>query len=236
MLTIAVCDDDSEIAEGIIKLLLPLESKLRSMYKIDEYNDGLELSYELRHGKKYDLIFLDIMMPGKNGVEVGKLIREELKDDITQIVYVSSENRYAMELFQMRPMNFLIKPITEDKVEHIMRLAESIIDSTRRMFTFEKQGASMRYPASRIMFFESIARQVIIHTVDGDEKCYSKLDKIYEELKSYNFIFIHKSYIANYSYIKIVRSDSVELVDGTVLPVSRNRRSEIKKLCSRKLS
>ena len=126
MLRIAVCDDDSEITESIIRFLLPLESKLMDMYRIDEYNDGIELCYDLEHGKKYDLIFLDIMMPGKSGVEVGKLIREVLNDNVTQIVYVSSENSYAMELFQMRPMDFLIKPVTQEKMERIMRIAEKL--------------------------------------------------------------------------------------------------------------
>ena len=43
MLRIAVCDDDSEITESIIRFLLPLESKLMDMYRVDEYNDGIEL-------------------------------------------------------------------------------------------------------------------------------------------------------------------------------------------------
>ncbi len=236
MLRIAVCDDDSEITESIIRFLLPLESKLMDMYRVDEYNDGIELCYDLEHGKKYDLIFLDIMMPGKSGVEVGKLIREVLNDNVTQIVYVSSENSYAMELFQMRPMDFLIKPVTQEKMERIMRIAEKVIDGTRNMYIIEKQGLTVRVPVSRIKYIESNARLLTLHSVDEDHSFYGRLDDVYEELKQFDFVFIHKSYVVNYSYVQYVHSDCVELVDKTVLPVSRNRRSEIRKSCSRKLS
>ncbi len=236
MLRIAVCDDDSEITESVIRFLLPLESKLMDIYRVDEYNDGIELCYELEHGKKYDLIFLDIMMPGRSGVEVGKLIREVLNDNITQIVYVSSENSYAMELFQMRPMDFLIKPVTQEKMEHIMRIAEKVIDGSRNMYIIEKQGLTVRVPVSRIKYIESNARLLTLHSVDEEHSFYGRLDDVYDELKQFNFVFIHKSYIVNYAYVRYVHSDYVELVDKTVLPVSRNRRSEIRKSCSRKLS
>lgn len=236
MLRIAVCDDDSEITESVIRFLLPLESKLMDIYRVDEYNDGIELCYELEHGKKYDLIFLDIMMPGRSGVEVGKLIREVLNDNITQIVYVSSENSYAMELFQMRPMDFLIKPVTQEKMEHIMRIAEKVIDGSRNMYIIEKQGLTVRVPVSRIKYIESNARLLTLHSVDEEHSFYGRLDDVYDELKQFNFVFIHKSYVVNYAYVRYVHSDYVELVDKTVLPVSRNRRSEIRKSCSRKLS
>lgn len=65
------------------------------------------------------MIFLDIMMPVKSGVEVGKIIRNDLKDNITQIVFISSENKYAMDLFEIRPMNFLIKPFDENDIEKL---------------------------------------------------------------------------------------------------------------------
>lgn len=236
MLRIAVCDDDSEITESVIRFLLPLESKLMDIYRVDEYNDGIELCYELEHGKKYDLIFLDIMMPGRSGVEVGKLIREVLNDNITQIVYVSSENSYAMELFQMRPMDFLIKPVTQEKMERIMRIAEKVIDGSRNMYIIEKQGLTVRVPVSRIKYIESNARLLTLHSVDEEHSFYGRLDDVYDELKQFNFVFIHKSYVVNYAYVRYVHSDYVELVDKTVLPVSRNRRSEIRKSCSRKLS
>ena len=61
------------------------------------------------------MFFLDIEIEFMNGVQVGRFIREKLQDDNTLIVYMSSYTKYAMELFEVRPMDFLIKPLNEKK-------------------------------------------------------------------------------------------------------------------------
>ncbi len=65
-------------------------------------------------GEYFGLIFLDIEMQYVNGIEAGKIIREKMKDELTKIVYISGSDNYAMELFQVRPLDFLIKPISKD--------------------------------------------------------------------------------------------------------------------------
>lgn len=62
------------------------------------------------------MFFLDIEIEFMNGVQVGRFIREKLQDDNTLIVYMSSYTKYAMELFEVRPMDFLIKPLNEKKI------------------------------------------------------------------------------------------------------------------------
>ena len=110
MLRIGICDDEELITKRLMRILYSLEKNQSENYDIEVYTDSVKLSEKLSAGKRYDLIFLDIMMPVKSGVEVGKIIRNDLKDNITQIVFISSENKYAMDLFEIRPMNFLIKP------------------------------------------------------------------------------------------------------------------------------
>ena len=65
--------------------------------------------------QQYNLLFLDIELEEKiNGIFVGKKIRMDLRNEITQIVYVSALEEYAIQLFQNRPMDFLIKPIKQN--------------------------------------------------------------------------------------------------------------------------
>ena len=72
--------------------------------------------------EQYDIIFLDIMLPQMDGVELGSYIRNVKNDNYTQIVYISSETSYAMELFEVRPLNFLIKPLDEKKIQKVLEL------------------------------------------------------------------------------------------------------------------
>ena len=69
---------------------------------------------------RYDLIFLDIEFPKMDGIEIGKYIREIKKDNITQIVYVSGRKKYAMALFPVRPLDFIVKPLEDKQLERVI--------------------------------------------------------------------------------------------------------------------
>ncbi len=71
-------------------------------------------------GTNYDLLFLDIELPQINGVAVGRYIRETIKNEIIQIAYISSKQKYAMELFEMHPINYLVKPLTYEKIAKVI--------------------------------------------------------------------------------------------------------------------
>ena len=100
-------------------------------FEVESYYDGEHLIEQLNNGAYYDFIFLDIHLTAMNGVDVGKWIREELKDYKTFIIYISSDISYAMELFQVQPFDFLIKPLKPEQVYNVIdkgicRLKESI--------------------------------------------------------------------------------------------------------------
>ena len=225
MLRIGICDDEELITKRLMRILYSLEKNQSENYDIEIYTDSVKLSEKLSAGKRYDLIFLDIMMPVKSGVEVGKIIRNDLKDNITQIVFISSENKYAMDLFEIRPMNFLIKPFDENDIEKIMKTAAELINTNKHILILETRKELLRIPVSEI-------RYIIVHYSGGEYKLKGKLNDIYERVKGFGFLFIHKSYIVNNIYIRKYSYDNVELDDNVILPVSRQRREEIKKSCS----
>ena len=225
MLRIGICDDEELITKRLMRILYSLEKNQSENYDIEVYTDSVKLSEKLLAGKRYDLIFLDIMMPEKSGVEVGKIIRNDLKDNITQIVFISSENKYAMDLFEIRPMNFLIKPFDENDIE-------KIINTNKHILILEARKELLRIPVSEIRYIESSGRYIIVHDSGGEYKLKGKLNDIYERVKGFGFLFIHKSYIVNNLYIRKYSYDNVELDDNVILPVSRQRREEIKKSCS----
>lgn len=155
-----------------------------------------------------------------------------MKDNITQIVFISSENKYAMDLFEIRPMNFLIKPFDENDIEKIMKTAAELINTNKHILILEARKELLRIPVSEIRYIESSGRYIIVHDSGGEYKLKGKLNDIYERVKGFGFLFIHKSYIVNNLYIRKYSYDNVELDDNVILPVSRQRREEIKKSCS----
>ncbi len=121
MLHVAICDDDYIICTQNENILNNLSKILGEKMEIDIFYSGESLCHFLSVGDYFDIIFLEIELQIINGVEVGKKIREEMHNENTQIVYISGKDSYAMELFETRPLNFLIKPLQEKKIEKVMK-------------------------------------------------------------------------------------------------------------------
>ena len=72
-------------------------------------------------------------------------------------------------------------------------------------------------------------RKVTVVTSEEKDAFYESMEKVYERVKKYDFLFIHKSYLINYRYIETIRYDSVTMTDGTEFSISQSRRKEIRK-------
>ena len=224
---IAICDDEAEICSQLEKILSNLLKKRKVSYDIDVFYSGESLCRELEY-QKYDLIFLDIELPGKSGVEIGKDIRENKRDDLVQIAYISSKQEYAMELFDVRPINFLIKPLRKEEAEKVIDVYMKIYGQKTDIFQYKKGYENYKVEVYKIMYFQRDGRKVIMHTIDETVEFYESLEKIYESVKNRGFLFIHKSYLVNYQYIKKIGYTHLVMTDGVELSISQSRRKEIR--------
>lgn len=229
MIKIAICDDESAICGQLESNLINLLDRKAIKYEIDVYQDGTGLCQKLE-SQSYDLLFLDIELPERNGIETGRFIRETLQDEQLQIAYISSNTSYALELFEFRPINFLVKPLTEDKIEKVLDKYLLITNQQQQLFTYKKKYDYFKVPLQDIIYFESNGRKVLIHTTSSTDAFYDTLDSIYSQVKGNQFLFIHKSTIVNCRYIKKLSYEDVTLCDGTVLTISQARRKDIKQM------
>jgi len=109
VLRIAICDDENSICNQLEEILDMLEKEFSKKLQIDIFYSGEELSSHLSKDNYYDIIFLDIELKEMNGVEVGQVIRDKMLNETTQIVYISGKETYAMELFKVRPLDFIMR-------------------------------------------------------------------------------------------------------------------------------
>jgi DNA-binding LytR/AlgR family response regulator len=170
-------------------------------------------------------------MNGKSGIEVGRFLRDKLKNETVQIVYISAKTEYAMELFEFRPMNFLVKPINRSQIDKLMDKYLRITGQNEQFFEYKKKTNFFKVPLAEILYFESHNRKVYIQMTDKKDDFYGSMDDVYKIVKGHCFLFIHKSIIVNYRKIKKISYEQVTMIDDTVLPISQSRRSAIKKMC-----
>lgn len=228
MLKVAICDDILEITAQLEIMLIELGKKYLIEVDIGVFFSGEDLLKYMDDGNSLDLIFLDIEMKEVNGIQVGLKIREGMKDDNTQIAYISGKSNYAMELFQVRPINFLVKPLYLDSVESVFLTALRLIRVKNSYFKYKKGHSYNKIELKDIIYFESENRKVNIITKYGIDTFYSLMDKVYNDIRDKGFLYIHKSYIINTLYINSFMYDKVIMSNDIVLPISQSRRSIIR--------
>lgn len=96
--------------------------------------------------------------------KIGKYIRKKLENNVAQIVYISSKKSYAMELFENRPFDFLIKPLTEEAIKKVLNNYLNVYGDRGLFFTYQKSRSTYNIELSKIMYFERNKRKITVKT------------------------------------------------------------------------
>jgi DNA-binding LytR/AlgR family response regulator len=227
MLHIAICDDESTICAQIEDILLSLRDTLPVKIEIEVFYSGDDLYRFITSGACIDLLFLDIELNTLNGIEIGKKIREELNNEATQIIYISGKESYALELFEIRPLNFLIKPLQANKIEKSVRKAIEFFEKGNQFFEFKNGRNLIRIPVKNIQYFESNGRKIKVFTQNEVYEFYGKLSEIEQLLCGKDFFQIHKSYLVNYFHVAEYQYESIRLTNKEELAISQQNRKSV---------
>ena len=228
MYQIAVCDDEEAIRAQIVRVLAA--HPRRGEFVVSEFSSGEALLDSLRAGQTFFLLILDIELQSQNGVTVGKLLREEFRDNATQVLYISAHSKYAMELFDVRPLNFLTKPLDEGKLSVCVTQALELAPKLDAALTVSSGKQAQRIPLREIRYLESYNKRLTIHTTQGDYTCPHRLAEVFSTLPKPDFFQIHQSFVVNDRYVRRIHYDRLTLDDGTELSISQNFRKQVREL------
>lgn len=229
MLYIGICDDDEQFTGNLEMAVLEMAHNLETEIKTDVFWNGESLVNDIcKNGHRYDLLFLDIEMKDMNGIETAKKIREV--DGSVLLVYITSHQEYAIEAYEVLPFRFLMKPLNYDIFRKYLLQAYTKLKAGKFYYEYKYGREYYKILIEDIYYFESNRRVIMIRNKYGKElKYYDKLNQIEKKLRdtSANFWRIHQSYLVNVRYIIKKAYDEIELVDGTILMISEDRRKEI---------
>lgn len=230
MFEIAICDDEIVIAADIERRLQELCDEAVIEGEFDVFYDGSTLVEHIRNGKRYDIIYLDIEMAQKNGVDAARAIRE--LDTKALIIYVTSHESFAKEVFEVSAFRFITKPIDPEIFRKYFMDAKNELLRKPKYFQYQYNKISYRLPIEDIMYFQSDKRVTYIVTASGSQKCYAKLNDIEQRLIEADTCFYrtHQSFLVNPKYVSVYIYDALELTDGTTLTISENRRKKVSAL------
>lgn len=227
MLKVAVCDDEKQVVNQIEEAISEICAQREIPVDTDGFYDGKSLEKEITNGTKYDLIYLDIQMKNGDGISTAKKIRKI--DDNVLLIYVSSYDRYMMDLFQLDVFAFIKKPIDNTVFIRTFIAAHKKVCNKLFYFTFHYKNKEFKVPCKEILYFESNGRKINIFYEDGNCDTFNaKLSDVEKKVfcGKIPFLRIHQSYLVNYYYIKARSRTEIELFNGKKLPISEDRQKK----------
>jgi len=227
MYRVGICDDDKTLCGLLEEQLYALSAELLVKLEIEVWYSGESLESDLKKGTGLDILFLDIELLQKNGIEVGTFIRDGLEDTDTHIVYISSKESYAMQLFQTQPLDFLIKPVSKERLKAVLVRSMRRKRKEESCFEYQKGNQFFRIPMKEILYFMSMDKKILLIKRDGQEEFYGKLKGLAAQLPA-DFLMIHQSYIVHQEYVSEYSYESVRMLNGDILSISKPYRKEVR--------
>lgn len=223
---IAICDDNKYFS-AYIEEEINKESPQKIDYDIFASGDELiKYIYNSKDSPGYNIYFLDIEMPGKNGIETAAIIRKI--DDNALIIFITEHKEYVYDVFEVLPFRFLIKPIKSEELKKILRQAIEHITTKSGLFFFKIERQNYQVPFQEIIYFESCKRKIKLYTDNICYEFYGKITDIITTLNPNLFCQIHASYIVNMEYIRSISDTYLSITDGNILSISKRFRKEVR--------
>lgn len=224
---IAICDDEKNIRELI-------KGKIANQYpnaNIIFYNSGEEL---LLSDNPIDILFLDIQMQGKNGMETARELRK--KDKKIIIIFVTAVEEYVFQAFDVGAFNYIVKPIEETKFTEVLHRAIEEWNAKKltnqepeeKYLMINNGGVHIKVTIDDIVYAEVFNRKVVIHKLNETIEYYGKMSDL-EALAGDSFFRPHRAYLINFKYVEKYDATTIYLEKGTALMAKQKYPEFVKK-------
>lgn len=222
MVRFAVCDDKKAELDWVA-------NKIREYYPDDceivKYEDGESLLADCRT-EFFDVLFLDIVMPRINGLELAGKIREENQN--VKIVFVTKREDLAHKGYLYGAFRFVRKSNLEHDLSETAESLKRYFGSANKYLVLKTPDGEITRAVKDIKYFEVKGHSVTM-LCDEEEQVCGTMKAFESALNKNGFIRIHKGYLVNFRYIYSIQKNNVILTNGKSLPLSRNRADSTKK-------
>lgn len=229
MIKIAFCDDDMEVLHQMNELLDRYRVERNEDITYAAFQSPFELLTEIEKGIRPDILFLDVVMLGQNGMDVAKEIRQY--DTNMKIIFLTSSPEFAVESYSVGAYFYQLKPIWEESFFRLMDavLAECEKKKKNSLILRSKDGIT-RIDLQQLEYCEVLGRKLLFHLENGAVlESAGSLDDLAGQLMQYsNFFRPHRSFLVNMEYIQNISSRSIKMVNDAEIPIPHGKCSEIK--------
>ncbi len=242
MIQALIVDDEPHARQTLEKLLVRYCPEVTSIVTAEGGKEALELLTR----QEVTLVFLDVQMPGMSGLDVLRSMKAKPFD----VIFTTAHHEYAIEAIRQSALDYLLKPIDVGELKtaiqkHLQRrhamddLVELYTDLLTKLSAPAEETTEARLLVNthdglfylnpeEILYLKGDRNYTWFYLQDGKKIMSAKTLKDYETQLPDYFFRIHKSHLVNlHHFSKLLPFDRLELLNGSVLDVSRRRRAEL---------
>lgn len=228
---IALCDDNPAELRQIRTIVQEFVRQKQAVcpMSVHEFSGGSDLFlFTKKHGA-FDLVILDIIMPGLNGLELAAKLRAH--NDNCRIIFLTSSSDFAVDSYKVKAYYYLLKHTAQSGLPALLSQAlDDITNESTSSIVIKEKGQWTRVALSAIHYVESVNHTVVFHLRNNETAvCFSRFSGFVETLLAdKRFVQCHRSFIVNMQHVTGITGKDFVLEDGASIPISRNAYPQIK--------
>ena len=221
---IAICDDDERELEQFQELIKEYQASREISVDCRFFHNSTDFICEIEGGE-YDLILLDVLMPGINGVQAARELRE--LDKNVKIIFVSSSPEFALESYSVGAYYYFIKPVDANSFFPLLdKVASELSIQKEQGLVLKNRRCVVKVSFQNLEYVEVINKTVSFHLTYGAiHEITAALSEFEEKLLARpEFLKTHRSYLINLNHVQAIQDHFVMTKNGHSIPISRKRR------------
>ncbi|TDO24169.1 LytR/AlgR family response regulator transcription factor [Pedobacter duraquae] len=216
--------DDEPLAQEVLENLI---SRFPALKLIGKCNNAIA-AFEMLHNQAIDLMFLDIKMPGINGLDFISSLKEP-----PAVIFTTAFAEHAVQGFELDAVDYLLKPISyerfEKSIHKILKIFKPEGEVQKDYTYFKISGRLIKVPHAELMYAQSVKDYIMLCTTTGNYLTHMTMKYLNELLPSPVFLRVHRSYLVNPSHISRFDKNTIQ-VGAEVIPVGENYRGNMEKI------
>ena len=226
---VAVCDDELQVLETLSSFLDQYCETYHREIKYDLFRSPIELFSRMEQGGCYDVLFLDILMKGDNGIDVAREIRKQ--DENVKIIFLTSSSDYAVQSYTVGAFFYQLKPMKKEEFTELMEkvFAEWLKEKSEYFIVKCKNGFH-RIDVEQLEYCEVVNRSLVLYLHNGCElKSSIKIQELEDTLSRFGcFIRPHRSYLINMKFIESISVKCIDMTCKAKIPIPHGKYTQIK--------
>lgn len=218
MRNVAIIEDQEQALNVLKEYLVRYGEAFGEEFNVFHYPNSL--GFLENYKGKFDVVFLDIMLPDLNGMELARRLR--VQDKTVAIIFVTNMAQFAVNGYEVGASDFIVKPVSyADFSIKLKRTLEQLDGKQEKKVLITTKNVTLVFGVSDVKWLEVVLHKLIYHTTQGEAEAYGSLKKAEGILLEENFLRANKSVLVNPRYIVSVNGDEVLIQGGETIYLSR---------------